>query len=218
MPGRRVRPTNNVVLIGSGHPIPFSRCLLRQRAHDVRPRLRAEPRRPDAIDRLEAAVAIHGVQLYGELKLRMMFDNPDALRMFRFCGAKGLPVTVHIDYEFDTGRAIRPNWWYGGGIEPFDRAVLACPETMFFGHAPGFWAHISGDDQYERPPTPRAGGAGRQATAAVRGTPTCTPTSRPARHTPRDPRPGLRGGFPARIRGPPPLRAATISTAGCRTS
>ena len=110
-----------------------------------------DPRRPEAIDQLEAAVEIHRVRVYGELKLRMMYDNPDALRMFRFCGKKGLPVVVHIDYEFDTGQKYpRPNWWYGGGISTFERAVKACPDTIFLGHAPGFWAHISGDDQFDK--------------------------------------------------------------------
>ena len=28
--------------------------------------------------------------------------------------------------------------------------MRACPETTFIGHAPGFWAHISGDDQYDK--------------------------------------------------------------------
>ena len=115
-----------------------------------------DPRRPEAIDQLQAAVEIYGVQVCGELKLRMMYDNPDALRMFRFCGERGLPVTVHIDYEFDSGRKYpRPNWWYGGGIEAFERAVQACPETIFIGHAPGFWAHISNDDLYDKDPYPK---------------------------------------------------------------
>ena len=110
-----------------------------------------DPRRPDAIDQLRAAIEIHGVQVYGELKLRMMYDNPDALRMFRFCGEQGLPVSVHIDYEFDTGKPYpRPNWWYGGGIMCFERAVTACPDTNFIGHAPGFWAHISNDAQFDQ--------------------------------------------------------------------
>jgi predicted TIM-barrel fold metal-dependent hydrolase len=143
---------NNVFLDSSeGYPIPFSRCLDYQQQAPGKFVLgyAPDPRRPDAIDRLEAAVAIHGVRLYGELKLRMMFDNLDALRVYRYCGAHGLPVTVHIDYEFDTGRKYpRPNWWYGGGIEPFERALRACPETIFIGHAPGFWAHISGDELY----------------------------------------------------------------------
>ncbi len=84
-----------------------------------------DPRRPDSIDRLDAAIAIHGVKVYGELKLRMMYDNPDALRMFRFCGQKKLPVTVHLDYDKAAPDALkypRPGYWYGGGIG-FERAA-----------------------------------------------------------------------------------------------
>lgn len=138
-------------------PIPFSRGLRYTEHAPDRFVLgyAPDPRRADAIDRLSAAIEIYGVRLYGELKLRMMYDNPDALRMFRFCGEKGLPVTVHIDYEFDTGSKYpRPNWWYGGGIEAFERAVRACPGTTFIGHGPGFWAHISNDDLYDQVPYP----------------------------------------------------------------
>lgn len=134
-------------------PIPFSKCLSYvERAPDkfilgYAP----DPRKPEAIDQLEAAIEIHGVRVYGELKLRMMYDNPDALRMFRFCGKKGLPVIVHIDYEFDTDvKYPRPSWWYGGGIAAFERAIRACPDTIFLGHGPGFWAHISDDEQFDK--------------------------------------------------------------------
>jgi predicted TIM-barrel fold metal-dependent hydrolase len=142
----------------AGGPIPFSRCLAyKERAPDKFVLgFAPDPRKPEAIDQLEAAIALYGVQVYGELKLRMMYDNPDALRMFRFCGSKGLPVTVHIDYEFDRNDSYpRPNWWYGGGIDAFERAVTACPETTFIGHAPGFWAHISNDGQHITNPYPK---------------------------------------------------------------
>lgn len=134
-------------------PISFARCAAYATSYPDKFVLgyAPDPRLPDAIDRLKMAIDLYGVRVYGELKLRMTYDNPDALRMFRFCGGKGLPVVVHIDYEFDTGsRYPRPNWWYGGGIEAFERAVRACPGTMFLGHAPGFWAHISGDDLYDK--------------------------------------------------------------------
>ncbi len=134
-------------------PISFARVLAYKRAAPDKFVLgyAPDPRRPEAIDRLHAAIEIHGAQVCGEIKLRMMYDNLDALRLYRFCGEKGLPVTFHIDYEFSAGRKYpRPNWWYGGGIEPFERAVRACPETTFIGHAPGFWAHLSGDDQFDK--------------------------------------------------------------------
>jgi len=114
-----------------------------------------DPRRPEAIDQLAAAIDTYGVRVCGEIKLRMMYDNPDALRLYRFCGEKGLPVTFHLDYEFDTGRRYpRPNWWYGGPIEAFERAIKACPNTVFLGHGPGFWAHISDDGQFDQVPYP----------------------------------------------------------------
>ncbi|MFH1567879.1 MAG: amidohydrolase family protein, partial [Gemmatimonadota bacterium] len=108
------------------------------------------PKRPDAIDRLKAAVEIHGVRVASELKVRLPFDDPDAIRLYHFCGQHHLPVTTHLDYPIDHGAGSypRPNWWYGGSMEAFERALRACPDTVFIGHAPGFWAHISGDDRY----------------------------------------------------------------------
>lgn len=134
-------------------PIPFSKVLeyVRQFPKRFVPGYAPDPRRPEAIDLLAGAINMYGVRIYGELKLRMMYDNPDAIRMFRFCGEKNLPVVVHIDYEFETQTKYpRPSWWYGGGIEAFERAVAKCPETIFLGHGPGFWAHISGDDKFDK--------------------------------------------------------------------
>lgn len=131
-------------------PIPFTRCVsYAERAPGkfvigYAP----DPRQPGAVDKFQAAMDIYGARICGELKFRMMYDNPDALRLYRFCAERKAPVTVHIDYPFDTGAKYpRPDWWYGGGIEAFERAIRACPETVFLGHAPGFWSHISGDDQ-----------------------------------------------------------------------
>jgi len=108
------------------------------------------PKRPDAIDRLAAAIEIHGVRLAGELKVRLTFDDPDALRLYSFCGRRRLPITIHLDYPLDHGRGAypRPNWWYGGSIEALERALLACPEAIFVGHGPGFWAHVSADGRH----------------------------------------------------------------------
>lgn len=144
--------------VGPEGPIPFRRCLdyVKQHPNKFVLGYAPDPRRPEAIDLLQSAIDLYGVRIYGEIKLRMMYDNPDALRMFRFCGEKGLPVVVHIDYEFDNGQKYpRPNWWFGGGIGALERAVKACPETIFMGHAPGFWAHISDDDKFDKEPYPQ---------------------------------------------------------------
>lgn len=108
------------------------------------------PKRPDAIDRLRAAVEIHGVRLASELKARVTFDDPDALDLYHACGEMRLPITIHLDYPIThgSGRYPRPHYWYGGSLDAFERAVTACPETVFIGHAPGFWAHISADDRH----------------------------------------------------------------------
>lgn len=159
-PRNECEPEGSHLFPGTGDdgPVPFSLCLaFKEKAPDrfilgYAP----DPRRPEAIDKLAFAISAWGVRVCGEIKLRMMYDNPDALRLFRFCGEKGLPVLVHIDYEFATGKKFpRPNWWYGGGIGAFERAIAACPNTNFLGHAPGFWAHISGDDQYDKVAYPK---------------------------------------------------------------
>lgn len=105
-----------------------------------------DPRRPDAIERLEAAVKMHNVRVYGELKLRICLDDPDVVRVFRRCGELGLPIVLHIDIP----AAERPklparDYWYCVDIDRLEKVLLACPQTNFIGHAPGFWRHVSGD-------------------------------------------------------------------------
>lgn len=144
--------------IGPGGPIPLSRCISYAERAPGKFVLgyAPDPRRPEAIDQLHMAIEIYGVKVCGELKLRMMYDNPDALRMFRFCAEKKTPVVVHLDYELDTGvKYPRPGWWHGGGIEAFERAARACPDTIFLGHAPGFWSHISGDGLHDKERYPK---------------------------------------------------------------
>lgn len=140
------------VLGSTDGPIPFSCCLTyQQRAADrfvlgYAP----DPRRPGAVDKMRAAIDIYGVRACGELKLRMMYDNPDAIALFQFCATRQVPVTVHIDYPIpSSGNFPRSNYWYGGGIAAFERALQQCPDTVFLGHAPGFWAHISAGEQFD---------------------------------------------------------------------
>ena len=134
----------------SRYPVPFERCIAyREKAPDrLLLGFAPDPREPDAIGRLRSAVELYDISICGELKLRMMYDNPDALRMYRFCGGAGLPVLMHFDYELGGGTYPWPNYWYGGGIEALERVLALCPETNFIGHAPGFWAHISNDGRH----------------------------------------------------------------------
>jgi len=141
----------------SDNPVPFENCVKfyeRDREKFILG-FAPDPRKPTAIDELKCAISKYGVKVCGEVKFRMMIDNPDAIRMFRFCGEAGLPVVVHLDYEYPNENPYpRPNWWYGGGIDAFERTLKLCPETMFLGHAPGFWGHISCDDKIFSMPYP----------------------------------------------------------------
>ena len=109
-----------------------------------------DPRRPDAIDRLQIACESYDVRICGELKLRMMYDNPDAIDLYRACGKLKLPVVMHLDYPIPIreGSYPRRNYWFGGGIESLERVLEQVPETVFIGHAPGFWGHISADGRH----------------------------------------------------------------------
>ena len=114
------------------------------------------PKRPDAVERIKAAVEIYGVRTAGEYKSRVMFDDHDSIRLLRAFGELRLPVTIHLEYPVEytsiIGGANYPwrEWWYGGSIEALERAVIACPETKIICHGPGWWSHISNDDLFGR--------------------------------------------------------------------
>jgi predicted TIM-barrel fold metal-dependent hydrolase len=105
-----------------------------------------DPRRPDALERLEAAVKMYNVRVYGELKLRVLFDDPDVVQMFRKCGELGLPVLFHIDVPLkERPKLPQRDYWYCVDIDRLENVLKLCPETNFIGHAPGWWRHISSD-------------------------------------------------------------------------
>lgn len=83
-------------LTGSSYPGPITleRCLSYVERAPERFVLGfcPDPRLPESLDRLKNAVAMYGVRICGEMKMRMMYDNLDAVRMFRWCGEHGLPL------------------------------------------------------------------------------------------------------------------------------
>ncbi len=139
-------------------PIPFSRCVA---YHERAPErfvlgYAPDPRLPQACEQLEAAYHIYGARICGEVKVRMMYDDRDALRLFRRAGKLKMPVVLHLQDEIGDRDGAWQEWW-GGDIATLERMLQACPETNFLGHAPGFWIHISGDDLYRKasyPPVP----------------------------------------------------------------
>ncbi|MCK5804675.1 MAG: amidohydrolase family protein [Lentisphaeria bacterium] len=109
-----------------------------------------DPRDRHARARVKAAATIHGIKVYGELKCRVRYDNPDAIAMFRLCGDLGLPVLFHLQCAPQSVAKQYEDiavWteWYGGDMKVIETACRMCPDTTFIGHGPGFWREISGD-------------------------------------------------------------------------
>lgn len=96
---------------------------------------------------LRSAVQIHGVRVCGEWKFRVPFDDPRCLELFFAAGELKLPVVLHLDVPYlrVDGKRVYQSQWYGGTVDNLERALQACPDTVFIGHAPGFWREISGD-------------------------------------------------------------------------
>jgi hypothetical protein len=152
VPEREMSPDYYSSLDPTGIGIPFGEVIEVAQRYPDRFILgtTVDPRDPQAHQRLKAAVDIHRVRVFGEFKLRLRYDDPDALRLFQYCGELGLPVIFHLDVTFPRqGVASSRQWWYGGGIENIETALRLCPQTQFLGHAPGFWREISADADQE---------------------------------------------------------------------
>ncbi len=105
-----------------------------------------DPRLPGALKKLESAICNHGVRGFGELKVRMVLDDPRLLEILHFCGEAGLPAIIHMDIPIPPGKLDKnPGYWYCCGWENLERLLELCPKTIICGHAPGFWREISGD-------------------------------------------------------------------------
>jgi predicted TIM-barrel fold metal-dependent hydrolase len=110
------------------------------------------PLKGNAPELFKAAYKMHGVRVCGELKVRVLIDDPRCINLFRMAGELGCPVIVHLDIPYlpdEQGNLKYIPDWYGGTIANLERAIKACPETNFIGHAPGFWREISGDAEMD---------------------------------------------------------------------
>lgn len=118
------------------------------------------PMDPQAVKKLTAAIEIHRVRVCGEWKFATLFDDPRCIEMFRLAGMRGVPVVLHLGVPFlppEGGTYVGDDHWKGGSIDNLERALIACPDTNFIGHAPGFWRELSGDantygEPYLKPP------------------------------------------------------------------
>ena len=102
----------------------------------------------DAPSLFEAAYHMYHVRICGEWKFRIPFDDPRCLNLYWKAGELKCPVVLHLDVPYrpdEQGVLQYDDQWYGGTVDNLQRALVACPDTNFIGHAPGFWREISSD-------------------------------------------------------------------------
>ena len=108
----------------------------------------SHPALEGAAERLEQAHHMHGARVCGEWKFRILLDDPRCLNVFKVAGKLAMPVVLHFDVPYlpdAAGNMIYQALWYDGTAANLERALQACPDTIFLGHGPGFWREISGD-------------------------------------------------------------------------
>jgi len=88
---------------------------------------------------LEEYVA-RGCKGLGELLPKLDFDDPRCLNLYRQAGRFGLPVL----FDMMDGPH-RYGLCDDYGLPKLEHALAACPETVFIGHGPTFWAEISAE-------------------------------------------------------------------------
>lgn len=117
-----------------------------------------DPRWPDAPELLRAAYQMHGARVCGEWKFRTLFEDPRCLEIFKVAGELKMPVVLHLDLPYlpdEEGNPVYQDTWYGGSVDNLERALQACPETTFIGHAPAFWREIGSGDEADSNSRPR---------------------------------------------------------------
>ena len=100
-----------------------------------------------------------GCKGIGEMLPKLDFDDPRCLNLFKQAGKYNLPVLFDMQDTVDS-YGLRDDY----GLPKLERTLQTCPETVFIGHGPTFWAEISADVPAEYragyPPGPvREGGA-----------------------------------------------------------
>ena len=130
---------------GSHAGVPLSDLLLASSRHPGRFILGycPHPAVGNAPALFESAYHIHRVRVCGEWKFRMAFEDPRCIALFKKAGELKCPVVLHLDVPTLAGKP--QQMWFGGTVDNLERALQQCPDTIFIGHAPGFWRYISGD-------------------------------------------------------------------------
>lgn len=88
-----------------------------------------------------------GARGFGEHKPGIPIDDPRNREIFAACAEIGLPVLFHMDGQRNTDEP---------GLPGLASVLRAFPDLPFVGHAPGWWASISGDataEEFQSYPT-----------------------------------------------------------------
>ena len=97
--------------------------------------------RPDTdFSHLLEEYTARGCKGLGEFLPKLDVDDPRCLNLYRQAGRFGLPVLFDMmDGPYSYG--LNDDY----GLPRLEHALRACPETVFVGHGPTFWAEISAD-------------------------------------------------------------------------
>ncbi|MBN1589370.1 MAG: amidohydrolase family protein, partial [Pirellulales bacterium] len=74
-----------------------------------------------------------GAKGLGEHKCAGPIDDPRRIELFAAAAELGLPILFHMDHIRNTDRP---------GLPGLEEVLKAVPNTVFFGHAPGWWNAI----------------------------------------------------------------------------
>ena len=83
---------------------------------------------------------IRGCKGLGELLPKLDFDDVRCLNLYRQAAEFNLPVLFDMN-DGQYGYGLRDDF----GLPRLEHALQTCPDTVFIGHGPTFWAEISGE-------------------------------------------------------------------------
>ncbi|HCS73457.1 MAG TPA: hypothetical protein DIW17_06250, partial [Clostridiales bacterium] len=85
-----------------------------------------------------------GCKGIGEFLPKLDFDDPLCLNLYCQAGAFGMPVLFDMQ-DRPEGYGVRDDY----GLPKLEHALRTCPDTVFIGHGPTFWAEISADVPFD---------------------------------------------------------------------
>lgn len=82
-----------------------------------------------------------GCKGVGEVTANLYIDDPRCINLFRQLGKAGLPVLFHLSNKIGGSYGLVDDIH----LPRLEKVLKECPETVFIGHGPAFWAEISAD-------------------------------------------------------------------------